>query len=246
MSEQDKTMTQRLTDVVTAADSLTQTVQNQIGQINSTVSAKMSEVDSAVTQANQDIDKAILELGNSHANQVISYYDRIQHSKASLAPEIDPQDETQTKWQKVPVTNKGYHIYPRPLALTKVHTINAYRSYPGYYESPEKYVNDWSVTYIEFIVANSEATSEQIDQEIAARNLTVHNVGSWSSCARVYDTNAIKIAGLHPYSQLFVRFKNYVVPDKRAEGVEPQNILEFGGNSYFSIDRVVNYPGIDA
>ncbi|CAH9055088.1 hypothetical protein PSECIP111951_01170 [Pseudoalteromonas holothuriae] len=56
MSEQDKTMTQRLSDVVTAADGLTQTVQDQIGQINSTVSAKMAEVDSKVTSAENAFD----------------------------------------------------------------------------------------------------------------------------------------------------------------------------------------------
>ncbi|BBN81929.1 hypothetical protein PA25_19140 [Pseudoalteromonas sp. A25] len=242
----EKTMTQRLTDVVTAADNLTQTVQDQIGQINSTVSTKMGEVDGVIAQANQNIDKAILEFGNSHANQIISYYDRVQHSKASLEPAIDPNNETQTQWVKVPVTNKGYHTYPAPLKLTKVHTVNVYSSEPGYYEEPGKYVNDWSRSSVEFILANSEATSEQINEEIAAKNLTIQGTGGWWDGARVYDINSIRISGLHPYSQLFVRFRNHVVSPKQGEGLQPQNILEFGGNSYFSIDRVVNYPGIDA
>ncbi|NOU49489.1 hypothetical protein HG263_02865 [Pseudoalteromonas sp. JBTF-M23] len=56
MSEQDKTMTQRLTDVVTAANGLTQTVQDKIGEINSTVSAKMVEVDTKVTSAENAFD----------------------------------------------------------------------------------------------------------------------------------------------------------------------------------------------
>ncbi|MBD1581284.1 hypothetical protein [Pseudoalteromonas sp. S16_S37] len=242
----EKTMTQRLTDVVTAADNLTQTVQDQIGQINSTVSTKMGEVNSVITQANQDIDKAIMELGNSHANQIISYYDRVLHTKASLEPTIDPNDETQTQWIKVPVTNTGYLTYPAPLKLTKVHTVNVYSSEPGYYEEPEKYVNDWSRSFVEFILANTEATSEQINEEIAAKNLTIQGTGGWWDGARVYDINSIKISGLDPYSQLYVRFKNQVVSPRQGEGLKPQNILEFGGNSFFSIDRVVNYPGIEA
>ncbi|OHU96879.1 hypothetical protein BIW53_05690 [Pseudoalteromonas byunsanensis] len=52
-------MTQRLTEVVTAADSLTQTVQDQIGQINSTVSAKMGEVDTTIAQASTKVDSYI-------------------------------------------------------------------------------------------------------------------------------------------------------------------------------------------
>ncbi|MCF6435238.1 hypothetical protein [Pseudoalteromonas sp. MMG022] len=72
MSEQDKTMTQRLTDVVTAADSLTQTVQNQIGQINSTVSAKMSEVDTTIAQANTKVDNYIGSARSEYSHILLS------------------------------------------------------------------------------------------------------------------------------------------------------------------------------
>ncbi|WP_105168530.1 hypothetical protein [Pseudoalteromonas sp. T1lg23B] len=74
MSEQEKTMTQRLTDVVTAADSLTQTVQNQIGQINSTVSAKMGEVESTVTSTINKLEEKSSALSNDIAGFIDSRF----------------------------------------------------------------------------------------------------------------------------------------------------------------------------
>lgn len=56
MSNQEKPMSQRLTDVVVAADNLTQTVQDKIGHIDATVTAKSAEVDSYILQAKNSID----------------------------------------------------------------------------------------------------------------------------------------------------------------------------------------------
>lgn len=54
MSNQEKPMSQRLTDVVVAADNLTQTVQDKIGNIDATVAAKSAEVDQHIA-ASQNI-----------------------------------------------------------------------------------------------------------------------------------------------------------------------------------------------
>jgi hypothetical protein len=51
MSNQEKPMSQRLTDVVVAADNLTQTVQDKIGHIDAAVATKSAEVDQLITSA---------------------------------------------------------------------------------------------------------------------------------------------------------------------------------------------------
>ncbi len=56
MSTQEKPMSQRLTDVAIAADKLTQTVQEQVGIINTTLTNKSQDVDNTVQSAKNSFD----------------------------------------------------------------------------------------------------------------------------------------------------------------------------------------------
>ena len=127
--------------------------------------------------------------------------------------------------------------------ITKIHTTRCHSYAPGHSESPEQYQNDWSITYMQFVLANDAATSEQIDQRLAERNinmLTDNRVGGWWDGSAVRTIHNVKIRDLHPYTRLHARFVN-----KTFSGTaEPQSILEFGGNCTFAIDRVVNHPRI--
>ncbi|KID58265.1 hypothetical protein JF50_06190 [Pseudoalteromonas luteoviolacea] len=260
MSTQAKTLEQLITELhttngelITSNNDLANTVINKTGEIDAAVAKAQADVSAAVTAGDSRIQQAIINLAQSHADMRINYYDRKVHSKSTLIQDnglvADPNDETRSIWIKVPNGGgtSGYNTYPAAKALTKVHTVSGYSYSPGYYETPEKYVADWSRTYMQFILTNESATSEQINDNIASQGVDIHQsqMGGWWNGSLVKDIPCMNIAGLHPYSCLFARLVN-VVSDgvSNPQSLLPQNILQFGGNSYFSIDRVVNYPKI--
>ncbi|ESP95475.1 MULTISPECIES: hypothetical protein [Pseudoalteromonas] len=260
MSTQAKTLEQLITelhttngDLITANNDLTNTVLNKTGEIDAAVAKAQADVSTAITAGDNRISQAILDLAQSHADMRINYYDRKLHSKTSLIEgsglTADPNDETRSNWILVPQGGSwtGYHTYPAAKAMTKLHTVAGYSYSPGYSESPVQYTTDWSRTYMQFILTNHSATSEQINDNIASQGVDVNRslTGGWWNGSIVKDIPCMSISGLHPYSCLFVRLVN-VVSDgvTEPEGLQPQNILQFGGNCNFSIDRAVNYPRI--
>ncbi|MCG7536501.1 hypothetical protein [Pseudoalteromonas sp. OOF1S-7] len=213
--------------------------------LTQTVTGKMSAINATVASAEARMDQAIANLAASHSDMRINYFDGVAHSKTSLEIEADPQQPHMSKWKLVPVTGIGYHQYPVAGALTRVHLKNGYSYEPGYSESPTQYAADWSRSNMQFVLANEHANSEQLNAAIEAQGATVYTIGGWNSCAKMLTIPCVSIAGLHPYTRLFVRFVNAVstqVPSDK----QPQNIVDFGGNATFAVDRVVNYPHIKA
>lgn len=254
MSTQAKTLEQLISelhttngDLVTSNNELTNTVVGKMGDINNALSNAQSSVADAVATADTRISDAIRTFAESHADMRINYYDNQMHSKQAMIDDgklvVDPNDASRSKWFVVPTTSRGYHTYPNESGLTKIHTTRCHSYAPGHSESPEQYQNDWSITYMQFVLANDAATSEQIDQRLAERNinmLTDNRVGGWWDGSAVRTIHNVKIRDLHPYTRLHARFVN-----KTFRGTaEPQSILEFGGNCTFAIDRVVNHPRI--
>ncbi|MCF2910096.1 hypothetical protein L1285_17415 [Pseudoalteromonas sp. DL2-H2.2] len=219
-------------ELVTSNNTLTQTV-----------TGKMSAINATVASAEARMDQAIANLAASHSDMRINYYDGVAHSKTSLEIEADPDQPHMSKWKLVPVSGIGYHQYPVLGALTKVHLKNGYSYEPGYYESPTQYASDWSRSSIQFVLTNKHASSEQINAELERQGKTPLITGGWNSNAKMLTIPFVGIADLHPYTRLFVRFVNLrstqVSSDKAL-----QNIVEFGGNATFAVDRVVNYPHI--
>ncbi|MBQ4814023.1 hypothetical protein A7985_22500 [Pseudoalteromonas luteoviolacea] len=262
MSTQAKTLEQLITELhatngelVTANNELTSTVVDKMGTIDAALTNAQAGVNTAISTADSRISQAILNLAQSHADMRINYYDRKVHTKDTLVQDnalvADPNDESKSIWVRVPNGGdwSGFHTYPAANKMTKVHTVAGYSYSPGYSESPVQYARDWSRTYMQFILTNSEATSEQINENIASQgvDINVSLTGGWWNGSSVRDIPSMQISGLHTYSSLFVRLVNVVSDGVSEPGdKQPQNIIQFGGSCNFAIDRVVNYPRIPA
>ncbi|RZM83801.1 hypothetical protein C3B51_05855 [Pseudoalteromonas rubra] len=210
--------------------------------LTSEVTAKMGAINATVAGAETRVDQAIAELAASHSDTKINYYDGTVYSKDTLGIEAEEGQEHISKWKKVPLTGAGFYQYPSAGALTRVQFINSYIKAPGYYEKPVQYVEDWSITQMQFVLANEKATSEQINHVLNEQGSVLYKTGYWDSTPRMLTIPCIFIPGLHPYSVLFVRFINSnteQIPDPRPL----QNITQFG-YATFAVDRVVNYPHI--
>lgn len=169
-----------------------------------------------------------------------SLYDNALHSKTSLKPEIDPDDDTRTKWMPVPIQSaSGVYFYPSEGALTFVYTTFCQTTQPGHYEDPQ-YSKDVSATNTQFVFANASANSEQINARLEALGRQPQKCGGWWSGTRVYRAEAVRVPDLHPYSRLFMRFVNRGA----RSGDVPQNVLKYGGNASFAVHKVLQYPNI--
>ncbi|WP_046005606.1 hypothetical protein [Pseudoalteromonas rubra] len=207
------------------------------------VTAKMGAINATVAGAEARMDQAIANLAASHSDMRINYYDGVVHSKTSLGIEADPDQPHMSKWKRIPVTGIGYHQYPINGALTKLHLKHGLSFDGGYHKDSPTYDSDWSRTFMQFVLTNEEASSEQINAELERLGTTLYPTGSWTDNAIMVTIPFLKIAELHPYTKLFVRFVNR--PSALfSSGKQPQNIVEFGGNAKFAVDRVVNYPHI--
>ncbi|WMO14314.1 hypothetical protein [Pseudoalteromonas piscicida] len=230
--------------LIDSNNALTQTVIGKMGEINHALSDAQQDISEAIVLAGAKTDQAILNFADSHSDLRINYYDRADHSKSSLNIEAEPEAPHISKWVKVPIATQGYYTYPAPQTLTKVHLTRNYSYAPGHYNEPEQYSTDWSRTYTQFILANAEANSDQINAEVERLGLQPRSIGGWNACATTKTIDTIKLHGLHPYSMLFVRFVN-ILPSPVSSDKTPQNIVEFGGNATFAVDRVINYPRIE-
>ncbi|RXE99604.1 hypothetical protein [Pseudoalteromonas sp. PS5] len=228
--------------LIDSNNALTQTVVGKMGEINHALSDAQQDVNEAIARVESKTDQAILNFADSHSDINISYYDQIAHSKASLEITPDPEDESRSEWMLVPTTSIGYHIYPTVGALTKVHLAHGYSYAPGHSETPQ-YERDWSITYLQFVFANSSATSAQINEQLSASTLDLTRFGGWWNGSSTGTIPVLKLDQHHPYSRLFVRFVNHTFHVANTSN-PPQNIVEFGGNATFAVDRVINYPKI--
>lgn len=171
-------------------------------------------------------------------DQTVMYYDGSLHSKNSLGAVSSATNPHESAWVHVPNTD-SHHSYPKNNVLVQVFLKQSAKSYPGYYEKPEKYKKDWSVSCMQFVYARDASTSEEINKEIDRLGLEplLHRSGGWWNGVSSVHTTFVPVAGHHPYSRLFVRFINQSV----VSGRHPQDIVNFGGNSSFKVDRVVSH-----
>lgn len=194
---------------------------------------QMQQHDTAVASRRAAVDAVLDDLAG-HTVMNIHYYDRALHTKQSLNIVPDAEDETRSEWIPVPYSTLDPFCYDKVGAVTMVHAQRCL-AYPGGYPA---YEADTSITKMQFIVANEEATSSQINEHIESNSINLGLYGTWDVTARTMAVPTIGIYNLHPYKVLFVRFVN------RPHNGAAQNIVNFGGNASFSIDRVVNYPKI--
>jgi hypothetical protein len=213
---------------------------NQFKELIAVYKTKNASINSTVNSMISKINALVTNMGSSVFRPTELFFDRsITHSKTSLNIVADIQNRSRSNWVLIPEGNDAMD-YPTPGSLTIIHPIFVYSMYGGYYESP-RYKTDYSRTQMQFVVANYQATSDQINCELDNSGITPTSHGNWSVSARAFTCNTINISGLHPYKKLFVRFQNVNVTGKRG-GL--QNIVKYGGNSSFKLDRVCNYPEI--
>lgn len=151
-------------------------------------------------------------------------------------------NKTATKWKAIGLNQ----VYAPEGCLVNVDTDCCAMNYGGYYETPVKYATDRSSTKWQFVLANMEATTDQINARIKASGLNIPDWGGWSDDAQILRTTCVQIAGLHPYSRLFVRLVNRLVSDPLVpiDGWAPQDVSKFGGSPGLRARAAEIYPNI--
>ncbi|WP_010606463.1 hypothetical protein [Pseudoalteromonas maricaloris] len=197
--------------------------------------AQMQQHDAAVASRRAAVD-ALLQDQIAQTFSVHAYYDGAIHGKSSLNIVANAENQTISDWVPVPLGTLGEMSGIHAGALAYVKTRRCYSASGGY---PD-YLEDKSRTYMQFIMANDNATSQEIDAVIAEKNISLNIFGTWGVTPLTIPVDIINIADKHSYKRLYVRFKNVGY----ADGEMPQNIIEFGGGAHFSIDEVTLYPKI--
>ncbi|MEQ3511953.1 hypothetical protein ABMY35_01090 [Pseudoalteromonas sp. BZB3] len=221
-----------------ALSAFTQQKGEALNQFNQERAEAFAAADSQLQQRRAAVDAVLADL-HGHAYQRALYFDGHLHTKLSLGIQADQLDNTISEWVKVPsgLNGIGDESYLSEYDnLTVLHLKRAHILPGGY---PD-HVTDHSITRFQFVVANTVASSAQINTEIQRRGLVVGNVGGWDFATKTAEINVLKIAELHPSQTLFVRLVNTPYVD----GTEAQEITAFGGVCSFSVDKVINYPRV--
>ncbi|MCG7546953.1 hypothetical protein [Pseudoalteromonas sp. Of7M-16] len=231
--------TQTLEGFVTAynakIDEFVQQKGEVLNQFNTDKAQAFAEADSELQQRRVAVDAVLNDLYSSHSHVRKSYYDRQLHSKESMVLVQDPANSHMSKWQPVPVSSE-YEIArfqtPSYGALTMLHLIRA-RTLGVAADGSSNH------TKLQFVIASNDATSEQINEKLAADGVVLRTIGADLVTPSVEQIEALHIAGGHPYAMLFVRFVN--VPYNGASLAD----ISKGASVSFVIDQVVNYPNIN-
>ncbi|RZQ54922.1 hypothetical protein C1E23_01155 [Pseudoalteromonas phenolica] len=238
--------TQTLEEFVTAYNAkineFTQQKGEALNQFNQEKAEAFAAADSQLQSRRAAVDAVLGDLAG-HVEHRIHYYDGILHTKVSLGLKADPSDETVSEWVRVPFPSDelGFLNYSLISKKTMIYLKRASSNDGGY---PD-YNVDQSNTKFQFIIANSAATSEQINQKVDSDGLSNRYFGSWSSIATSGEINCIHINGLHPYQCLWVRAVNVKAENSAYKGPYiPQNVEQYGGFPTFAVDKVINYARI--
>lgn len=210
----------------------------KLNEFNQEKAQAFAAADSQLQQRRAAVDAVLADV-TKNTDFFVLHFDKAIHSQASLNPTIDPNDESKTQWLRVPSPDThGNHGHAYAGTKTEVVLPRAYTRPAGY---PD-YTVDKSYTFMQFVLASYQATSEQINTAIAQQNIELYRAGEWGDGARVEQAPVIDISGLHNYKVLYVRFFN--IPF--GGGQVPQNVIEYGGNPSFCVDRVINFYDVPA
>lgn len=234
---------QSIQDLITASGQQTEAA----NQLNQTVSDKITDIDGRVEQKRAELDQFIDDSARAITRCSILAFDRTEtFTKAGLGIVADDIDNTMSKWTKVMPVNVAYQNtwYPALNKLTLLKAIKIFSTAPGEYETP-KFSNDHSRTKMRFLVTNSDATPEQVKEQVGLQNPTLTLVGGWNFASTTVEIDSIAVANVHSYKSLWVQFVNIGYGQEgQGDGV-PQEITTYGGNSSFILDCVENYPALD-
>ena len=195
--------------------------------------------DAAQNQATIDAiavqDAAEVDQERGYLMPCIMIFDQVEHSKLSL-PIVADTDVTKSKWVRVP-TNPARLTYPSTGKLIVVNFNYIVATRGGY---PD-YTSDTSFTHAQFCVAPTTSNSDEINANLAATGQTPPLAGSWSNTVDRAIAASVAAGGVHPYSDLWVRYVN--LPARPGDAA--QDVAQFGGSCPFSISSVCVYDSID-
>ncbi len=214
-----------LTAATQSLDAAAQAYHGKISQIDARVGAARNQIKDMMDAAQAQLTRSV----------ILPYNPETIHSKTSLALANDPGDNTKTVWAPVAPLIGETEEPPDPvLHVAALRLMRAYAAPPGYYQIPQ-YDTDQSVTSMQFVFAGNTATSQQINEALAASNVTPVSPGHFSTRARSVEVPIIAIGG--QLGVLFVRFANKVYPTAPAGSVV-QPVATHGGEGAFAIHSV--------
>jgi len=222
-----------ISDINNAAQRLTEAGEayhGKIADINARVAAKEAEVDTFIATAQSKLAKPL----------VLKYDDKIVHYKSDPEVVIDADDEARTEWMAVPTPEVTYLYSLNPNVQFAIMNVSRIFGAPGgYYENPQ-YDTDHSVTRMQFILAPTEVTSDQINNYIEVEGLEIPSIRQWSYGAYSIDLPILMVPDAGTGFKLYMRFINavYDAAPEVPDNAEPQNILSFGGDSSFVVQTV--------
>ncbi|KZX00941.1 hypothetical protein JL49_09010 [Pseudoalteromonas luteoviolacea] len=211
-----------------------------IAQFNSEKQAALFAADNDIELRRAALDSIFAD-ATAPVTQRIHYYDRKIHSKTSLNIVADRADITRSDWVAVPAAadGVGYQNYPHHSGLTILNLTRAYSRNGGY---PD-YVSDTSQSRMQFIVAGDGMTSDEINTAIAATGAAIADTGGWNNAPFSVPVSVLTYNNdTSSYKRLYVRFINRPHIEGRLELA--QEITQWGGDSHFAVDTVVNYPRV--
>jgi hypothetical protein len=220
---------QQLSDAIAAQNALTQAVAAKKGEIDAATAAQLAAFNAWKS--------GVLETSK------LSFDPTVVRDKTSLlgvgTANVDSADNTVSKWVQI-----GSDLcYAGERVLVHLDAAICYAAPPGYYEATQ-YANDKSCSYMQFVLANTGATSDQINARLNALGIGLNDYGAWGNNNTLIKTTCVQISSVHPYTGLWMRFVNRRWTAGAGAG-PAQAINIFGGNNYAKLRMATIYNGMN-
>lgn len=218
---------QQLSDAIAAQNNLTQAVAAKKGEIDAATAAQLA--------AFETWKASILNTSQ------IGFDPSVVRDKTSLVgsgtANVDPANNTMSKW--ILISSEQFYVSERQLVL--IDAVNNVATAPGAAEATP-YTNDKCISNMQYVCANTAATSDQINARLTALGIPLNDYGDWAQRYAKFRTTCIQIPGVHPYSGIWMRFVNRW----SAPGSGPaQAINTYGGNSFSKLRMATVYHGMN-
>jgi len=172
----------------------------------------------------------------------LSFDPAVTFSKTGMALAADVNDPTRTVWGEVTPGLAAARVVIKDGGPTVLSIAQAVQSPPGASENPA-YQVDNSVTRLQFILANLNASSDDINLLIADNQVDVPSFGLSMVVSTLARIPVVRKDGISANGRLYVRFVNEVVDSGAVPGgAVPQAIDTYGGNTVFSLNRMIHHP----
>jgi len=172
----------------------------------------------------------------------LSFDPAVTFSKTGMALAADVNDPARTVWGEVTPRVAAARVVIKDGGPTVLSIAQAVQSPPGASEDPA-YQVDNSVTRLQFILANLNASSDDINLLIADNQIDVPTFGLSMVVSTLARIPVVRKDGISANGRLYVRFVNEVVDSGAVPGgAVPQAIDTYGGNTVFSLNRMTHHP----